>query len=273
MTPPYHTTAYRYPNENLVLWLTVVVVLIVIAITATATICLSGIFVLLMLVISYSASRTQHELLLQRATQVNQQTAPGLIDPILESRKRLQVEAVDIFIAPNRTLNAYTFGLTSPKAIVLHNALFQVMDRDEMQFIIGHEMGHVALGHTWLNSLIGGMAGIPAPYAASYLLVLIFRWWNRSCEYSADRAGLLACANPGKAVTALVKLEAGGRISPESLEHAMQKIQAEDDDPLSSLAELTATHPMIIKRIEQIRKYAVSADYKQVQNLMNKNLQ
>jgi len=274
MPTPYRTTVYRYQYENLVLWLTVALVMLVIAFTVTATVCISGIFVLAMLVLSYSATRSQHEMLLRQATHVSEQTAPGLSDLIADSKKRLQVEPVDIFIASSRSLNAYTFGLATPKAIVLHDSLLKVMDRDELQFILGHEMGHVVLGHTWLNSLIGGMAGIPAPYAASYMLVLIFRWWNRSCEYSADRAGLLACNNPAKAVTALVKLVAGGSgLSPEAFERAFQRIQAEDDDPLSTLMELTATHPMIVKRIEQIHKYASSSEYKQVQGLMNKNLQ
>jgi Zn-dependent protease with chaperone function len=270
---PYRTTAYRYPNETLVLWLTIILVILVIAITATATICVSGIFVVLMLVFSYTSSRSQHDMLLQRATQVSEQTVPGMGEVILECTQRLQVEPVDIFVVSNRTLNAYTFGLATPKAVVLHNSLFRIMDRGEIQFILGHEMGHVVLGHTWLNSLIGGMAGIPAPYAASYILALIFRWWNRSCEYSADRAGLLACDNPAKAVSALIKLEAGNSgISSEALERALQKIQAEDDDPLSSLVELTDTHPMIIKRIEQIRQYAATNGYKQIQISMNKNL-
>lgn len=270
---PYRTTSYRYPHETLVLWLTVLAVLFVIAFTAAATVCMSGLFVLIILVISYFGTRSQHDLLLQRATKASPQTTPGMVDLISESRSRLQVDAVDIFIASNRSLNAYTFGMSTPKAIVMHDSLFRVMDRDELQFILGHEMGHVALGHTWLNSLIGGMAGIPAPYAATYMLVFIFRWWNRACEYSADRAGLLACNQPTKAITALIKLESGGRISPQGLEHAFQKIETEDDDPISSLVELTATHPMIIKRIEQIQKYASSSEYQQIQVKMNQNLQ
>ncbi len=176
---PYRTTSYRYPHETLVLWLTVLAVLFVIAFTAAATVCMSGLFVLIILVISYFGTRSQHDLLLQRATKASPQTTPGMVDLISESRSRLQVDAVDIFIASNRSLNAYTFGMSTPKAIVMHDSLFRVMDRDELQFILGHEMGHVALGHTWLNSLIGGMAGIPAPYAATYMLVFIFRWWNR----------------------------------------------------------------------------------------------
>jgi Zn-dependent protease with chaperone function len=270
---PYRTTSYRYPYESLILWLTVLVVLLVIAFTAAATVCMSGLFVLIILVVSYFGTRSQHELLLQQATKASPQTTPGMVNLISENKKRLQVDAVEIFIASNRSLNAYTFGMSTPKAIVLHDSLFRIMDRNELQFILGHEMGHVALGHTWLNSLIGGMAGIPAPYAATYLLVFIFRWWNRACEYSADRAGLLACNQPTKAITALIKLESGGRISPQDLERAFQKIEAEDDDPISSLVELTATHPMIINRIEQIQKYASSLEYQQIQAKMNQNLQ
>ena len=101
---------------------------------------------------------------------------------------------MDVFIVPSNRLNAYTFGMDSPKAIVLYSPLFKIMDQDEIQFILGHEMGHVKLGHTVLNTLVGGMAGIPSSYGALAIMELAFRWWNRACEYSADRAGVLACA-------------------------------------------------------------------------------
>jgi Zn-dependent protease with chaperone function len=270
---PYRTTSYRFPHETLVFWLTILSVMLVIAFTAAATVCMSGFFVMMIIVLSYYGTRSQHKMLLRHALKVSQLTLPDMITLIKESQKRLQVEGIDIFLASNRTLNAYTFGLSNPKAIILHDSLIKVMDRGEIQFILGHEMGHVALGHTWLNSLIGGMAGIPAPYSASYFLALIFRWWNRACEYSADRAGLLACNQPSKAISALVKLESSGRISSQDLERAYQKIQAEDDDPISSLVELTATHPMLIKRIEQLRKYSVSIEYQHTQTMMNQNLQ
>jgi len=52
-----------------------------------------------------------------------------------------------------REMNAYTFGLSDPR-VVCSIQPFQVMDAEELSFIIGHELGHVALGHTWLNSLI-----------------------------------------------------------------------------------------------------------------------
>jgi len=40
------------------------------------------------------------------------------------------------------------------------------------------------------------MAGVPVGMGAAVLLSFAFRWWNRACEYSSDRAGLLAMRQP-----------------------------------------------------------------------------
>jgi Zn-dependent protease with chaperone function len=273
MAPAYDTTAYRYQNEQVILWLTFFLVLAVIALTATATVCLSVVFILAGLFMAYAAGTNHHRQLVETATHITPENAGQLAPVIRQAATRLQVEPLNFFVLPSREINAYTFGLTSPKAIVIYQSLFQIMDREELQFIIGHEMGHVKLGHTWLNSLVGGMAGIPAPGGAALLLVLALRSWNRACEFSADRAGVLACANPAKAISALVKLEAGPvQLTPENLAHILKKIDAQDDSLGGTLSELLATHPMIVKRIDQIRRYMRSESYKRLQARMNENL-
>ena len=273
MPRTYTANSYRYPNEQMILGLTVLVVLLVIILTATATVCLSFIFVLGILIFGYFISRSHHQALLVKANQITQQTAPDLVPLLEQAKARLQVEPIQVFIVPDKALNAYTFGMASPKVIVLHSELFQMMDLDELQFILGHELGHVDLGHTWLNTLIGGMAGIPSSVGAAAILEMAFRSWNRACEYSADRAGVLACNNPNKAITALVKLEAGSDARTQAgLLRAVQRIESQDDDLLNNLSELLATHPMIVKRIEQIREFASSDTYKRMQSLMNQNL-
>ena len=265
--------AYRYPRERLILALTLLLAFLVIALTATATVCLSAIFVLMAVVLSYVMSRAHLRTLLERAQQVTRRATPNLAVLVTESAARLQAKAVQVFVAPNDTLNAYTFGLTSPKVVVLHSALFQVMDGDELRFILGHELGHVRLGHTWLNSLIGGMAGIPSPFWGSAVLAMAFLWWNRACEYSADRAGLLACGKPHKAISALVKLVAGTDARTQAdLMRAYQHIQAEDDTVLGDLSEALATHPMTVRRIDELRRYADSAEYHRLQALVDRNV-
>lgn len=207
---------------------------------------------------------------MRHAYQVTPQNTPNLDILVKEIAQRLRIGKVDVFVTKDNRLNAYTFGLVSPQTIVLYSPLLELMDRKELTFIIGHEMGHVRLGHTWLNTLIGGMAGIPGSMGLSALLVLLFRWWNRSCEYSADRAGLLACGKPDKAISALVKLVAGQQGSTAlGLNRALRYIETQDDDVFSNLSELLGTHPMMIRRIQELRQFASSKQYRRLQSRLN----
>jgi len=274
MARVYQTSAYRYPNELLILALTFILVALVIVFTATATLCTSVVFIGLIVTLAYTSSRSRHQALMQRAARVTAQSTPGLARLVRESVSRLQPGKVQVFVVPSKTLNAYTFGLDDPKVVVLYATLLKVMDEDELRFIIGHELGHVRLGHTRLNSLVGGIAGIPSASAASAVLHLAFLSWNRACEYSADRAGLLACGKPEKAITALIKLVAGPKaLTPEGLQLAYRQIDAEDDTFLGSLGEAFGTHPMVIRRIQELRRYAASSEYRRLQELVDRNLQ
>ncbi len=248
-------------------------VLLVIAVTAAATLCGSFLVTLVVVGYSYLANRVRHEELMKQAQPITPETVPGLAALVRECAARLQVEPVQVFVAPSRVLNAYTFGLTAPKVVVLYSPLLEMMDADELRFIVGHEMGHVRLGHTWLNSLVGGMAGVPSPFLAAVVLGLAFRWWNRACEYSADRAGLLACRQPQKAISALVRLTTGttARTSGD-LRQALQRVEAEDDDLANVFGEALATHPMTVRRIEELRRFAASEAYRRMQTLMDRNL-
>jgi Zn-dependent protease with chaperone function len=273
MRTKFSTTEYRYPYEYFILGATIFTVFLVIAFTAAATICGSVLFVPLIVIYNYFYTRGKHHDLLSQGQQVTAQNAPELIPLIQTTSTRLQVEALNIFIIPSNSMNAYTFGMDSPKAIVLYSALFKIMDPDEIQFILGHEMGHVKLGHTWLNTLVGGMAGIPSSLGAAAIIELAFRWWNRSCEFSADRAGILACGKPNKAISALVKLEAGPAArSQAGIQAAMQHIETQDDDILHNFEELLASHPMIAKRINEIRSYSNTQAYHRLRSLMDQNL-
>jgi len=91
---------------------------------------------------------------------------------------------------------------------------------------------------------------------------MAFLSWNRACEYSADRAGLLACGRPEKAITALIKLVAGpAGLTQRGLEAAYRHIDAQDDTWMGDLSEAFASHPLLIRRINEIREFARTKTY------------
>jgi Zn-dependent protease with chaperone function len=273
------TTAYRSENEYPILALTLVIITAIILVSASLTACLAPLLVIFSLLMAFQANQAWRAALLRQAYHVplreNTGGAPAnhpfsrISHLAVRCIRRLRPGPVELFIVRGRQVNAYTFGLSDPKTVVVYAPLIEIMDEDELRFVLGHELGHVALGHTWLNTLLGGLAGVPQSYGAAVILTAAFRWWNRACEYSADRAGLLACQNPAKAVTALVKLAAGGDGSPIGMRRALAKIEAQDDTLGGILSEVLSTHPMIVKRIAQIKSFAASSAYQRLGRQMD----
>jgi Zn-dependent protease with chaperone function len=240
----------------------------VIAFTSVATFCLAGVFILVILGYAYYANKTHHESLMQNAILIDQESSP-VIQQVKElCEKRIDPGKLNLYVVNSAERNAYTFGMSEPQTIVVYSSLLKLMDPEEMAFVIGHEMGHIRLGHTWLNTILGGMAGIPAPYGAAIILAFSFRWWNRACEYSADRAGLLACQNPQKSISSLLKLVSGARsLSLQDTERLIAIVDREDDNLMGQMSELLLDHPLIIKRIDHIKTFSNSLEYKRLVNL------
>ena len=268
----FRSRAYRYANEHIVLLLTILLVLFVILLTSTVTFCLSGVFILGMFVLSALLIRSHHQSLMRSASRLDPNHTPELAHLTAQCGLMLQPGEVDLFLVHRNQLNAYTFGIRNPKVLVLYTPLLKVMNSGELAFVIGHEMGHVALGHTWLNTIVGGMAGIPAPFGAAVLLYTAFRWWNRMCEFSADRAGLLACGDLNIAVSALVKLVAPDIRSQEDFVRALALIDAQNDSSSNRLAEAFQSHPLLIRRINALRDYAHTAEFRRIHAGMIRNL-
>ena len=268
----FRSFRYRHDHENVVLVLTIFLVLGVIVLTSTVTFCLSGVFIIGMFILSAVMIRSHHQTLMRQTVTVDPHRTPQLAELVAECSQKLQPGPVEVFLANKARMNAYTFGIGDPKVLVLFSPLLKVMTPDELKFIIGHEMGHMALGHTWLNTIVGGLAGIPAPLGMSVVLYSAFRWWNRMCEFSADRAGLLACGDIRYAVSSLVKLAAPEIRSQQDFDAALAMIDAQDDRVANQLAEVFQSHPMLIRRINNLRDYARTEEYQWLQAGVNRNV-
>jgi len=257
-------TSFRHPSETPIYYLTLLMLGGVVALGALPTVCLMPLLVLGFIALSYWMSQAHHKQLLSRAHRVTLQSTPKLAALTQDCLNRLQPGPVEFYVMPQNILNAYTFGFSKPNVVVLYSPMLKVMDADELRFVIGHELGHVSLGHTWLNTLLGGMAGVPVSFGAAIVLTLAFRWWNRACEYSADRAGLLACGSLTKSISALAQLAVGDINTQDELAHAIQVIERQDGEAASSLSELLSTHPLILKRINELRAWAATPEYQRL---------
>lgn len=165
-------------------------------------------------------------------------------------------------------LNAFTIGTDEEVYIALSSLLTKLFTKKEQVFVVGHECGHVALGHVMFHS-VGKVAGnfsslVPILGPLVYKTVsLPLSAWSRRSEISADRAGLLCCGELETALRALLHLEAGF----ESVDDFDVDEYIRDSgrwmrrSQIGFLSEMQMEHPLIYKRLEALKIFAASEKY------------
>ena len=127
-------------------------------------------------------------------------------------------ELPELYVSANPFPNALTIGMNKP-FIVVNSALVDLLDDEEMRFILGHELGHAVSGHavyqTLLQRLIqlsGVLNSIPVGGLGFRAIMAALMEWSRKAELSADRAGLLATQDPTTAFRVHMQVASGGHL-------------------------------------------------------------
>jgi Zn-dependent protease with chaperone function len=182
----------------------------------------------------------------------------------------------EMFVSQDPTVQAMAIGIDKP-FIVLSSGLVELMDPEELRWVIGHELGHVLSGHTVYRTMLYYLVNLAARFA-----LVSFAWiglraviwgleeWHRKSELSSDRAGLLATQDVEAARRALMKL-AGGRRLAELSHDEFHKQASEYDavpDVRESLLKLLqlqgTTHPFAVIRFADLDRWAGEGEYRDI---------
>ncbi|MEY3976496.1 MAG: hypothetical protein RLZZ33_1551 [Pseudomonadota bacterium] len=210
---------------------------------------------------------------------------------IVETVRRQAQEAgigmpeVGIFDSPEP--NAFATGANKNKALVaVSTGLLRSMRKEEVEAVLGHEIGHVANGDMVTLTLIqgvvntfviflarvignfvdkvvfknengGGLAYFAVVIVAEIFLGIlastIVMWFSRKREFRADAAGAVL-ASPAAMIGALEALKrAQERQQPEGLPEQMAAFGINSGVP-SGLKRLFMSHPPLEERIEALRR-------------------
>ncbi len=182
-------------------------------------------------------------------------------------------ELPEMYVVANPVLSATTIGMNKP-IIVLNSALLDLLDEEELRFVIGHELGHALSGHAVYQTLLGrllvltGVIGsVPLGGLGLRVIVAALFEWSRKAELSADRAGLLATQDPQVAFRVHMKLASGGYLEDLDTTSFFEQGAEYDEsgDLRESLLRLTlverATHPFAVTRAKELRRWVDSGAY------------
>jgi hypothetical protein len=206
---------------------------------------------------------------------VDERQFAGVNRVLAEVGRVLDVEQLpEVYVVNDPHTNAMTIGMDKP-VIVLNSALFDLLDEEEMRFVIAHELGHALSGHAvyrtlllWLLGLTGVWSAVPGGALGLRVLIAALYEWSRKAELSADRAGLLATQDPAVAFRVHMKLASGsGDLSEldqtSFFAQGQEYLETTDvrDSVLKILLNERATHPYAVVRAAELRRWVDSGEY------------
>src|SRR2546425_5719277 len=142
-------------------------------------------------------------------------------------------------------LNAFATKLLTRKFMIVYSDLAdECQDPRQLEFVIGHEMGHFAAGHLTWNAFLWPFMLVPW-LGPAYL---------RAREYTADRCGFTVVGDLEASMRGLVVLAAGGRHAAQADLAAFMEQRRETGRFWSAVLELVSSHPYLCKRVGALQE-------------------
>jgi heat shock protein HtpX len=231
---------------------------------------------------------------MSRAKVIQEGDNPTLFRIVRDVAQKAGIPMPKVGIVESPQPNAFATGRGPNKAVVCAtSSILQTLTPDELEAVIGHEIGHVVHRDVLMSSIAATIAGaisyigtmamwsmwlgggssrnrnsgspilmlaaiILVPLGASFVQLGI----SRSDEYNADEYGAKLTRNPAGLISALQKISS--RVQTRQIATNRSKAPSPATASLwivnpfkgSSLMEMFSTHPSMPHRIERLRKIA-----------------
>ena len=214
---------------------------------------------------------------------------PTLFKVVRNVAQKANIPMPKVGIVDSPQPNAFATGRGPNKAVVCAtSSILQTLTPDELEAVIGHEIGHVVHRDVLMSSVAATLAG-----AISYIgQIAMFSMWfgggrnrnngspllilaivlvplgatfvrlgiSRNDEYNADEYGAKLTRNPAGLVSALQKISTKSQTRPIATNPAKAPSPATASlwivNPFkgSTLIEMFSTHPSLAHRVERLRK-------------------
>lgn len=222
---------------------------------------------------------------MHRAVPVNRDQAPELHSIVEGLVARTGMPMPALYVIRADAPNAFATGRNpSHAAVAVTTGILQILDRNELEGVLAHELAHVKNRDILISSIAATMAGaisiiatmarwgaifggfggrddrdggiigllaaaIVAPLAAIVIQMAV----SRSREYEADTTGARMVGNPYGLASALQKLEDyGKRVPPMNVSPAMNHLYIANPFSGRNMMKLFSTHPPIQERIRRL---------------------
>ncbi|MBU3024690.1 M48 family metallopeptidase [Zobellia galactanivorans] len=203
--------------------------------------------------------------LLKSSLRLTRTLAPMLHEIGEHCKQVLKLKAeIEFFVYQSDIFNASCYPPDDNRLyIILSSGLLERFSKEELTFVVGHEIGHVLFEHFDypVRQILDVGENDLAPIHAMKLYA-----WHRNAEISADRVGLLCCQDFETAGRTFFKLSSG--VTTDSLDFQLnayieQFVDLEEalNDANHDPSDWYSSHPFSPLRIKALELFNKSETY------------
>ncbi|MFN8237694.1 MAG: M48 family metallopeptidase [Chitinophagales bacterium] len=205
--------------------------------------------------ISWLSSLYYKAQILGDCVKVNNNQYPEIYNIVTEySNKSGLIDIPEVYVYnSNGLLNAFAIKLFMNRFIMLTSSIVDISykntNHDELNFIIGHEIGHHAAGHT---NILKSIFITPSKF-----IPFLGAAYSRACELTADRYGMYLSGNLNASVNSLVNLAHGSKVLSHKT-NIDSFISQENEIPelMGFVSKLFSTHPRLTRRVIELNAFS-----------------
>jgi len=220
---------------------------------------------------------------------IERENSPELYDMVEKLARNAGLPMPRLYLTPSPQPNAFATGRNPANSVVaVTQGLLQLLNREELEGVISHELAHIKNRDILVGSLAAVMAGVITTLAnwAQWALLfgglggddeeggsglaalpliilgplaamLVQMAISRSREYLADSTGAGIAGSSNGLAQALLKLEQGARMAPMEVNPAASHMFIVNPLTGRQMLHLFSTHPPISERVKRLKSMSI----------------
>ncbi|VAW74200.1 hypothetical protein MNBD_GAMMA12-2906 [hydrothermal vent metagenome] len=203
--------------------------------------------------------------LLQTSLRLTPKMAPMIFNIAKRCTEALGLKReIEFYVYQDTTFNAACYPPSDDKIfIMVTSGMFEKFTETELEFVIGHELGHFLFNHNSypIEHILERGHGHLSPVQAIKAYA-----WKRNAEVTADRVGLLCCRDFNAVAKAFFKLSSGVTVDHLAFQldeyiDQFKDLEGEMGEDSVDPRDWYSTHPFSPLRIKALDFFQKSETY------------
>lgn len=246
----------RRPSDMLIFMITLAVIMAILMIVAVVSTPIILWAVIGLVALSLLLVRLDQTWFLNNAIKLDNSPYTYIDDVIREVSANLGVKNVSVFTIRDTKQPIMVIGHFNRYGVIFDAEFMEVLTQEEARAVIAREIAHIKYKSAELSAFIEPLSEKLKLLGLGTVIKLLFGFWSRRAEETANRLALLYVRDPHLLIKTLIKSKIGKQFT-ELFDEQTLIIQGQDQQTiLQKLSEVINSESSLLAQTKEILEYA-----------------